>query len=204
MILSKDEMIRAAILDSASQLFRHFGLQKTTMEDIAREAGKGKSTLYYYYKNKEEIFDAVIQKEKDKIFRTLQQAVNKEETAQKKLEVFLSTKFRLLKEMANLYKVVIGEMRDCKALQHTIRVQYDNLELSILKNILQYGTGSGEFQYQTEDLDVLAVIISSAQRGIEMELIVQDRFVEMESRLHLFTNMILKSICSNKVLQAAV
>ena len=30
------------------------------MEDIAHEAGKGKSTLYYYYKSKDEIFEAMI------------------------------------------------------------------------------------------------------------------------------------------------
>ncbi|WP_461492021.1 TetR/AcrR family transcriptional regulator, partial [Pontibacter sp. HJ8] len=51
----KDEAIKTEILNEAQKLFRHFGWTKTTMEDIAKATGKGKSTLYYYYKSKDDI-----------------------------------------------------------------------------------------------------------------------------------------------------
>ena len=54
-MLNKDEIIKAKILEGADKLFQKYGLGKTTMEDIAKDAGKGKSTLYYYFKSKEEI-----------------------------------------------------------------------------------------------------------------------------------------------------
>ena len=47
---------REAIISAATGLFSRFGLEKTTMEDIAKAARKGKSTLYYYFKNKEAVF----------------------------------------------------------------------------------------------------------------------------------------------------
>ena len=53
--MHKDDIIRADILRAAEALFQKWGLKKTTMEDIAKEAGKGKSTLYYYFKSKAEI-----------------------------------------------------------------------------------------------------------------------------------------------------
>ena len=67
--LGKDDLVKAEILKAAERVFQKWGSNKTTMEDIAREAGKGKSTLYYYYQSKEEIFDAVVivEFEKDSI-----------------------------------------------------------------------------------------------------------------------------------------
>jgi AcrR family transcriptional regulator len=38
------------IITIAEQLFARFGIQKTTMEDIAKKARMGKSTMYYYFK----------------------------------------------------------------------------------------------------------------------------------------------------------
>ena len=37
------------IIDAALSVFDRLGIDKTTMEEIAIEAGFGKATLYYYY-----------------------------------------------------------------------------------------------------------------------------------------------------------
>ena len=47
---------KARIIAAAEQMFAHFGIQKTTMEEIAKKVHMGKSTLYYYFKSKEDIF----------------------------------------------------------------------------------------------------------------------------------------------------
>ncbi|OYW78704.1 MAG: TetR family transcriptional regulator, partial [Sphingobacteriia bacterium 32-37-4] len=45
----KEEIFKEDIIREAQKLFQAYGLKKTTMEDIAKALGKGKSTLYYYY-----------------------------------------------------------------------------------------------------------------------------------------------------------
>jgi len=50
------------ILSSAIQSFRSKGLDGSTMDEIAKNAGFGKATLYYYFKSKEEIFNAILLK----------------------------------------------------------------------------------------------------------------------------------------------
>ena len=50
----KDELIVQDIINGAKKLVQQYGLKKTTMEDIAKAAGKSKSTLYYYFKDKED------------------------------------------------------------------------------------------------------------------------------------------------------
>ena len=57
---TKEDLMQQQILTAAKELFRVYGLAKVTMDDVAKAIGKGRSSLYYYYKSKDEIFDAVV------------------------------------------------------------------------------------------------------------------------------------------------
>lgn len=52
------------ILDAASTLILRYGYHKTTIDDIAREAGVGKGTLYLHWNTREALFAALILREK--------------------------------------------------------------------------------------------------------------------------------------------
>jgi len=52
------------ILDAASTLILRYGYDKTTIEDIAKEAGVGKGTLYLHWNTREALFAALILREK--------------------------------------------------------------------------------------------------------------------------------------------
>lgn len=47
---------RTRLVDVARGLFAKQGLENTTMNDIAVASGKGRRTLYTYFKNKEDIY----------------------------------------------------------------------------------------------------------------------------------------------------
>lgn len=47
---------QAAILDAALAVFARYGFRRTSMADIAREAGMSRAALYLHYRNKEDIF----------------------------------------------------------------------------------------------------------------------------------------------------
>jgi len=51
------------IISVAAGLFATAGLRKTTMETIAAAAGRGRRTVYMYFSNKAEIYDAVVDNE---------------------------------------------------------------------------------------------------------------------------------------------
>ena len=48
------------ILDAAATLLVRWGYRKTTIDDVAREAGVGKGTIYLHWKDKNELFRAAI------------------------------------------------------------------------------------------------------------------------------------------------
>ena len=54
------EFHRGSILAAAERLFAEKGTEKTTMDDIAREAEYSKATLYVYFQSKEEIINAIL------------------------------------------------------------------------------------------------------------------------------------------------
>uniref|UniRef100_UPI002674FA63 TetR/AcrR family transcriptional regulator n=2 Tax=Duncaniella TaxID=2518495 RepID=UPI002674FA63 len=60
---------RERLLDVARQLFASNGVERTTMNDIATASDKGRRTIYTYFKNKKEIYDAVIEREADAIVK---------------------------------------------------------------------------------------------------------------------------------------
>jgi AcrR family transcriptional regulator len=195
MMPSKDEIIKCEVLQEAAKLFRHYGLSKTTMEDIARAVGKGKSTLYYYYKSKEEIFDAVMQREKDAMLRRIQVAVEQEPTASLKLEAFTRMKFREIAQISVLYQIVVREVQNCTEMERGIRKSFDNNEMSLVKGILQFGVDSGEFSNIKDiDLELMAFVMMSAQRGVEIASILTDRLEEIEATMDALVNIMLNGI----------
>lgn len=52
--LVKDEP-KECILDAADRRFRHYGYRKTTVEEIAQEAGLSRGTVYLYFGSKDEL-----------------------------------------------------------------------------------------------------------------------------------------------------
>ena len=55
---------RELLIDVARQLFARQGVAATTMNDIAEASGKGRRTIYTYFKNKNEIYWAVVEAER--------------------------------------------------------------------------------------------------------------------------------------------
>ena len=59
------------ILDAASKLMQHYGFDKTTMEDIACEAGVSKGALYLEWSSREALFEALFENEMRKLLLDL-------------------------------------------------------------------------------------------------------------------------------------
>ncbi|WP_433603175.1 TetR/AcrR family transcriptional regulator [Nocardia sp. CA-135953] len=64
------DRIRARILDAANEQFRRWGTQRSTMEDIAREAGVSRITVYRRFATKEVLVEHVILHEFRRYFDT--------------------------------------------------------------------------------------------------------------------------------------
>ena len=72
---SKREQRANRILDAAAELMLRWGYNKTTIDDIARYAGVAKGTIYLHWKTREELFGALIKREKMEMAEDLKQRI---------------------------------------------------------------------------------------------------------------------------------
>ncbi|WP_377292206.1 TetR/AcrR family transcriptional regulator [Rhizobium sp. SG2393] len=63
----EDPVKREQILAGAKRVFMQKGFDATSMNEVTREAGVSKGTIYVYFTNKEDLFAAMISAERDKI-----------------------------------------------------------------------------------------------------------------------------------------
>ncbi|XZF15159.1 TetR/AcrR family transcriptional regulator [Chitinophagaceae bacterium MMS25-I14] len=172
MDVPKDEIIKAAIIEAAKKLFQQYGLAKTTMEDIAKAVGKGKSSLYYYYATKEDIFEAVMIKDKACIIEETKAAIDKAGTAEEKLRTFALTIHKAVRKRVILFNILSSEMKENMCIMKSVRQKYDAIELELLRSIIVYGIETGEFTaYDKEELDDVAFVGTSTFRGLQIHLI---------------------------------
>lgn len=170
-ILDKDDLIRKDILESAQKLFVQYGIEKTTMEDIAKAAGKGKSTLYYYYKSKSEIFEAVVMQEIEEVFLTSEREVAKQKTAEQKIRVFIQSRFETMEKNRNLFKIMLGELNKSLTCFDELRKIHYKKDIDYLVTILSEGLNSGEFSgLKGKDLEIVSYVIISSIGAIKFDM----------------------------------
>ena len=63
------------LLDAATTLLVRWGYRKTTIDDVAREAGVGKGTIYLHWKDKNELFRAAIWREQQRYSEEIQRRI---------------------------------------------------------------------------------------------------------------------------------
>src|SRR5512135_3642128 len=61
--MSNTDERQQQILDAAAAVIIRLGYDKTTMSDIAEEAGTSRGTVYLYFNGKEELFEALLYRE---------------------------------------------------------------------------------------------------------------------------------------------
>lgn len=195
--MKNEEIIVQEIVNSAKKLMQQYGLRKTTMEDIAKAAGKSKSTLYYYFKDKEDIFDRVIQLEIDEFSQTVENAVNKESDSESKLKTYIITKINTLKEKKNLFRLVIEDDFERRISRKFagLRNKYDNEERMMISSILVEGVETGLFDEEImSEIDILSNLLVSCVRGIEMDIIIGNKNQDLANKADLLIEILINGI----------
>lgn len=84
---------RAAILAAGMTLFSRYGYRRTSIEEVAREAGIAKGTVYLYFQTKEEIFRALAQMTIDRVLEGATAAAAGPGGVGERLRAILEAKF---------------------------------------------------------------------------------------------------------------
>ncbi|NLR67971.1 TetR/AcrR family transcriptional regulator [Chitinophaga varians] len=191
---------RTHILLTAQQLFQEKGLGMVTMEDVARAAGMGKSSLYYYFKSKEEIFNAVLETEISEILLETMKRISSRTSLRDKLLTFATVKFEMARKRKSLYRTMELGM-DAEALSRynetkkAVHLRYLQQEKVILQQLLIQGGEDGDIKpLKTAELEEAVFIFLSALRGMNREINVFGAAEQADRMLPAFCRLFLRGL----------
>lgn len=173
-------MIKVEIMFQAQKLFHQYGLKKTTMDEIAAACGKAKSTLYHYFKNKEEVFDAVIQLEIVNLRKFVKNKVEESKGMTNKIMTYVVEFYSKVVQRANLYRIISQDhVGDGAARKHFMKMM--EFEQSYIQRILEDGYDAGEYKnVKREDIPWIAETFLAAFYGTVLYVIEKEGFFNEE------------------------
>lgn len=171
----KEQSIKNDLLEVSQKLFQQFGFVKTTMEDIAKAARKSKSTLYQFFKNKEEVLHGVITKEIYELHYVVVKESSKGVTAAEKLRLYLRTILVETKKRLFIYALIKGESNVIPFNTSKVKKKMDSLDMEEVSSILRNGIILKEFSsFYYEYVSSIAYYLVNATRGMMLQLVFDD------------------------------
>ena len=160
---------RQKLVEVARQLFAKNGLANTTMNDIAVASGKGRRTLYTYFKSKEEVYYAVIETELERLSDKLDEVAAKKIRPQEKIIELIYTHLSSIRETvvrngnlrAEFFRNIIKVER--------VRKQFDENERRLFAGIVAEGVRSGAFE--VDNIPLFVDILHFSLKGLEIPYI---------------------------------
>ena len=129
---------RQKLVDVARQLFAMNGLENTTMNDIALQSGKGRRTLYTYFKSKEEIYYAVIESELERLSDKLDEVAARKIRPQDKIIELIYTHLSMIRETVVRNGNLRAEFFRNIWMVEKVRKHFDDAEIELVADITHY------------------------------------------------------------------
>jgi AcrR family transcriptional regulator len=152
---------REEIVETADRLFRQHGYAKCSVEMIIREIGVAKGTYYYYFKSKQEILEAIVERTLSQIVEMARRVANDPSlSAMQKMQALLGNSH--IGDGDSLEVAEMLHLPENRELHELTNVQ-TVLRLSpILAQIVEQGIGEGVFDVD-RPLETIQFLFTGAQ-----------------------------------------
>ncbi len=160
---------RDDILNAAQELFSKEGYQNTSIESIVQKAGIAKGSFYNYFKSKDEVMDAVLQRMAESILaKTKEILLDEKYTPKQRIHNYLDFTFGLAIQRDKKLKAILAsdEMLNLKEMYEHALDRSAKLIIPTFKLLLEAGQERRECSIL--DAEFTAVVIMGAFRQIHL------------------------------------
>lgn len=193
----RDE-VREQLVQAARQVFVRYGYKKTALDDIAREARKGKSTIYYYFKSKDDIFKAVIDAEAEIRAKTIDDQISIIEDPQQKLKTYIYVRMLTLQKVGNYYEAIKNDLLDNLYFVNSLRTNHFDAEINLVKELLLEGIEKEVYTIQNPELTAKTIV--TLLQGFEVPLILKNLSdEELQKSVDEMLNILFFGIVAKKI-----
>jgi len=142
------------ILQASADCFARFGFDKTTLDDIGRRAGLNKASLYYYFKNKEDIFIAVVLNETKSFIADIQAKTLAFPDVRRQIRFFLTERIRRYSEVIHLTRLSVENLEKLGPMFEEVNRETRDSEIVFLTMLLKRGVAENAFNFPLSSVEM--------------------------------------------------
>ena len=188
---------KTQILSAATKVFTKHGFSEARMDDIVAESGLSKGALYWYFDSKDAIIISILDQIFDWETAHVRDILDRENSAQKKLGIFVETSIKDLDRMKPLMPILFDfwslSVRK-KNINRAIKRYYQKF-LDLIEPIIQQGIDQGEFR--PIDAHAAAVALGAMFEGTILFLIYFPDTTDIEKQFKFNVNLALEGLLIN-------
>jgi len=134
------------IFDAALKLFALYGYKKTTVEDVAEQVGMTKSNLYFYVKNKRDLYEKTVSRSLERWRDSVARAIGETDDVVEKFSVMAKESFAYLASEEDLRAICMKDPNIFTLTPREDRFYEINFgAMQLIKSILIQGIEEGRF-----------------------------------------------------------
>lgn len=188
------------ILEVAQKYFGLYGVESTSMREIASELNLSKASLYYYFPDKESLYKAVVEKEHSEFISNISLIIDKTGEPESLLIEYVTARLIYFRSLLNLSRLRLEAYSDLKPLLRESLESFRQKEKSIIRGIFEKGISQGRFFMDDTDLtaslflDLLKGLRVSVLNEKKLLLIEQEEYDQLLEKTRLFTEIFVKGL----------
>lgn len=185
---------REKLIEVARQLFVYKGLENTTMNDIANASEKGRRTIYTYFRNKKEIYDAIIEDDSEKMVMALKSIAYSDLPSDEKLRGFLKLRLEQGLGLRSSSFSLKSLLKFDRRRPERIRMLVYDKQSAMFKDIIDEGIRNGIFN--PDRCRMMVRFTDTVIQALDMAEIDSERREECRAANDVFVDFLVSDITS--------
>lgn len=157
------------IIKKAQERFGLFGVEKTSMRELAEDLNMSKASLYYYFPDKESLYKAVIEKEQDEYLTRIMDKIASIKEADQLLREYAISRISYFRTLLNLSRLRMKVYSDLRPVLKETLQKFREKEKGIIIQVLDRGIAEGIFF--CDDKESAALLFLDLMRGLRMTIL---------------------------------
>lgn len=157
------------IIEAAQKRFGLYGVEKTSMQEIANDIKLSKASIYYYFPDKESLYRAVVEKEQAEFISKISERILRIHEPDQLLREYVNARLSYFRTLLNLSRLRLEAYSDLKPVFRETIKAFKEKEKEIVKNIFEKGMRMGIFSIV--DTDHTAILFLDLLKGLRISVV---------------------------------
>jgi AcrR family transcriptional regulator len=168
------------IISVAQKRFGLYGVEKTSMREIAADLNLSKASLYYYFPDKQSLYKAVVEKEQDEFLSRISEKILNIQEPEPLFREYVITRLFYFRTLLNLSRLRLEAYSNLKPVFRDTIISFKEKEKEIIVKIFEKGIRNGIFSIK--DPGQTASLFLDLLRGLRISSVNDKKtlFIEQE------------------------